>query len=76
MVQRNRLEQEQRPTHEEIARLAYLIWEHAGSPQGYDLAYWILAEQELLAQHKREERSLRHWEKATGINLKHDRVRQ
>ncbi len=37
-----------RPT--EIAIRAYLIWEHAGCPEGQDLDHWLQAEAELAAE--------------------------
>ena len=36
-----------RPTRNEIARLAYLLYEANGQQDGYDLQDWLLAEQEL-----------------------------
>lgn len=38
-----------KPTHEEIAAKAYLLWEKAGCPAGQDTKYWLQAENELLA---------------------------
>jgi hypothetical protein len=35
--------------HDEIARCAYLLWEHEGKPTGRDQEYWFRA-QELLTQ--------------------------
>ena len=32
------------PAKEVIARLARLLWEKAGCPEGYDLEFWLLAE--------------------------------
>jgi DUF2934 family protein len=37
----------QRPTREEIARLAYRRYEASGRQDGKDLEDWLLAEQEL-----------------------------
>lgn len=37
-----------RPT--DIAIRAYLIWEHAGRPDGKDLDHWLQAEAELAAE--------------------------
>lgn len=34
-------EQFQEPTPEEIANLAYAIWEHEGCPQGQDVRHWL-----------------------------------
>ena len=39
------------PTAEQIAICAYLIWEKEGRPQGRELAHWIQAEKQLLADH-------------------------
>jgi hypothetical protein len=36
-----------RPTHDEIARLAYHLYEANGRREGRDLKDWLLAEQEL-----------------------------
>jgi len=30
---------------EEIEREAYLLWERDGCPDGYDVKYWLFAEQ-------------------------------
>lgn len=35
------------PTHDEIARHAYHIYETRGRQDGYDIEDWLLAEQEL-----------------------------
>ncbi|HUA67823.1 MAG TPA: DUF2934 domain-containing protein [Candidatus Saccharimonadales bacterium] len=40
---------EQRPTHDEIARVAYQEWEQKGRPQGQDLECWLKAEEQLTA---------------------------
>ena len=37
------------PSREEIARLAYGIWEAERRPSGRDVAHWLLAEQQLRA---------------------------
>jgi hypothetical protein len=34
----------QQPAHDEIARLAYQIWEQRGCPPGYDVEFWLEAE--------------------------------
>lgn len=47
-----------KPTHEEIARLAYLIWDKEGRPQDRDVKHWCEAESLLLAATRRELRSL------------------
>ncbi|MFH1023673.1 MAG: DUF2934 domain-containing protein [Planctomycetota bacterium] len=31
-------------SHDDIARLAYLLWEKEGRPKGTDLHYWLKAE--------------------------------
>lgn len=36
------------PTHEQIARRAYAIWEEAGRPEGRSVEHWLAAERELL----------------------------
>lgn len=36
-----------RPTHDEIARRAFEIWQAKGRPQGQDAAHWVQAEREL-----------------------------
>ena len=38
---------EQRPTHEQIQRRAYDLWEKAGRQPGHDQDYWLQAEVEL-----------------------------
>jgi Protein of unknown function (DUF2934) len=58
-------------THEEIARRAYLIWEEEGRPSGRDKEHWRLAEQELMALRRQQERALRGWEKSAGIRSKY-----
>jgi len=35
------------PTHEEIARRAYELWLHRGTPNGSQLEDWLSAEREL-----------------------------
>lgn len=41
---------ERAPTHEEIARLAYNLWEARGRPLGSPEEDWIAAEQDLLME--------------------------
>jgi hypothetical protein len=36
-----------RPTHEQVAVLAYQIWKKGGCPHGHDLEYWLQAEKQL-----------------------------
>ena len=55
------------PTHQEIATLAYQLWEKEGRPAGRDREHWQRAEKELLALHLQEERALRHWERSAGL---------
>ena len=31
--------------HEHIAVRAYLLWEWCGKPEGYDLLFWLMAEE-------------------------------
>jgi hypothetical protein len=33
--------------HDEIARCAYLLWEHEGKPAGRDQEYWFRAQEQL-----------------------------
>ncbi|HYZ83935.1 MAG TPA: DUF2934 domain-containing protein [Bryobacteraceae bacterium] len=42
-----------RPTNEEIALRAYLIWEARGGQSGSDLDDWLQAEKELLAERQK-----------------------
>lgn len=35
------------PTHEQIARLAYQIWQERGQTHGQDLEDWLKAEEQL-----------------------------
>jgi len=46
------------PTSEEIARLAYLIWEKEGRPQGCDMKHWFEAESLLMAATRKELKTL------------------
>ncbi|MCX6899378.1 MAG: DUF2934 domain-containing protein [Verrucomicrobia bacterium] len=46
------------PTSEEIARLAYLIWEKEGRPQGCDMNHWFEAESLLMAATRKELKTL------------------
>jgi len=39
-----------RPAHEQIAALAYALWEHRGCPEGSSEQDWLQAEQELLTR--------------------------
>lgn len=61
------------PTPEEIAVRAYHLWEEEGHPVGRDQEHWHRAERQLLELHKQEERALRGWEKAHGVNSKQRR---
>jgi hypothetical protein len=54
MSQATRLAHEQpatpteiRPTHEDIAALAYSLWQEQGCPEGLQEENWLSAEQEL-----------------------------
>jgi hypothetical protein len=38
------------PSHEAISHRAHALWEEAGRPEGRDVADWLQAEKELLAQ--------------------------
>jgi hypothetical protein len=35
------------PSHDEIARRAYALWEQQGCPQGQDMSLWLQAETQL-----------------------------
>jgi len=39
-----------RPTHDEIARRAYQIWEHRGYLHGHDVQDWTTAELQLMKE--------------------------
>lgn len=39
-----------RPTYDQIAARAYVVWERRGKPQGQDMINWREAEAELLAE--------------------------
>jgi hypothetical protein len=39
------------PTNEEVAALAYSIWEQEGRPEGRDLEHWRAAEAQLRQAH-------------------------
>ncbi|MGO8676224.1 MAG: DUF2934 domain-containing protein [Limisphaerales bacterium] len=45
---RNTIE-EMRPAHDQIAMLAYHLWERQGRPAGMDVEHWLMAERQLLA---------------------------
>ncbi|GDY19700.1 hypothetical protein LBMAG56_10450 [Verrucomicrobiota bacterium] len=51
-----------KPTHDEIARYAYSIWEQEGWPQHRDLEHWLHAESQL--QQARREEAFRAWQRA------------
>ena len=42
------------PTHEEIARRAYSIWEDEGHPQYHDFENWLQAESQLRQARKQD----------------------
>ena len=39
------------PTHDEIAQLAFALYEARGRQDGHDIEDWLRAEQQLLQQH-------------------------
>ena len=39
------------PTHDEIAQLAFALYEARGRQDGHDIEDWLLAEQQLLRQY-------------------------
>ena len=41
----------QAPTHDEIAQLAFSMYEARGRQDGHDIEDWLRAERELLGQH-------------------------
>ncbi|MGA2176899.1 MAG: DUF2934 domain-containing protein [Verrucomicrobiota bacterium] len=41
---------QQQPSHDEIARLAYELWEQSAKPPGQDVEFWLKAEQRLRSQ--------------------------
>jgi len=41
--------EDNRVTHQEIARYAYLLWQEAGCPHGRDVEFWVKAERILHA---------------------------
>jgi hypothetical protein len=43
----------ERPSHDEIARLAYHFYETRGRRDGQDVDDWVSAEQELARRHRR-----------------------
>ena len=47
-----------KPTSEDIARLAYLIWDKEGRPHGCDVKHWCEAESLLMAATRKELKSL------------------
>ena len=40
------------PTHEDVAALAYALWQESGCPEGTHEENWLRAEQELTANRK------------------------
>ena len=38
------------PTHDEISRQAYELWQNRGCPTGRDLELWLEAERQLLSE--------------------------
>jgi hypothetical protein len=46
-----KVETETRPSAEEIAACAYLIWEQEGRPEGRAVEHWIQAEEQLATAH-------------------------
>ena len=63
------------PPGDDVATLAYLIWEQEGRPQGREQEHWRLAELSFKALHLQEDRTLRGWEKSVGISAKRQRPR-
>ncbi|HXG48119.1 MAG TPA: DUF2934 domain-containing protein [Methylomirabilota bacterium] len=47
------------PTHEEVARRAYELWEQRGRPQGRDVELWLEAEGQLRSSLGRGEQQQR-----------------
>jgi hypothetical protein len=47
-------EQKSALSHDEIANLAWQLWEMEGSQHGRDQEYWFRAEQQLLAARQQE----------------------
>jgi len=45
----NLVREQPKPSHEEVASLAYQIWEQRGHPQGQDVEFWLEAEQQILS---------------------------
>lgn len=45
----NQTNQTRRPSHDEIALLAYRLWETSGRQDGRDVELWLLAESQLCA---------------------------
>ena len=43
-----------KPTPQEVAVCAYLIWEHEGRGDGYDVEHWLQAERQLQAMRSQE----------------------
>jgi hypothetical protein len=41
-----------RPAEDQIARLAYHLWEQQGRPSGRDVEHWFMAERQLLAEQR------------------------
>lgn len=50
--------QQQQPSHDEIARMAYQLWEQRGHPQGFDVELWLEAERQIASRGKQAETEL------------------
>lgn len=53
---------ERKPTEEEIAVCAYLIWEHEGRPENLEKVHWDQAEVQLVVCHAHD-----HWMSAQNL---------
>ena len=45
------------PSHDDIASVAYNLWEQDGRPEGRDMEFWVRAEQQLAGGTARRDRS-------------------
>ena len=52
LIMAKQFDQKEHPTHEEIARRAYTIFEQGGRVPGQDIENWLKAEAQLMADRK------------------------
>lgn len=58
-----------RPTHAEISREAYRLWEEAGKPEGQDWEFWFVGEWNCLHSWHRHPRNARESQRRFFLSL-------